>query len=160
MREEFKAEVERLVERARILQEAVVWEDSQDEESSAGFAAEPEKEEEEEDENICPFAATKSPFAFETPKTVTASSPFSRPFTFSSPASDEACIKLPDVSTPPGLPEVSPEKDTDEAKQMLQTIQDLKEEIKGWRKRSMQNPSWLPRRSCRRVKIRWSRPRR
>ena len=35
-----------------------------------------------------------------------------------------------EVSTPPGLPEVSPEEDTDAAKQTLKTIQDQKEELR------------------------------
>ena len=89
--EEFKAEVERPRERT-------VCEEFQDgeDESSGGFAAEPEREEEEEQDiqkdlkYLCP--ATTSPFAFETQK----KSMFSPPsmtkhwlssFSFSSPAS-------------------------------------------------------------------------
>ena len=37
---------------------------------------------------------------------------------------------MPEVSTPPGLPEVSPEEDMDAAKQTLKTIQDQKEELR------------------------------
>ena len=84
------------------------------------------------------------------------------PFSFLFPASANACIKSPEVSTPPGLPEASPEEDAvrverncsklrtvsaarttflsadspevvegaDATQQMLQTVQDQKEELR------------------------------
>ena len=128
MWEEFKAEARRIQERAEAFQDG-------EDESSAGFAAEPEKEEEEDEEqDIRPSSTATSPFAVETHKKsrfyflppIMTNSELS-PFSFSSPASADACIESPEVSTPPGLPEASPEEDAVRAARNCSKLRTLSE---------------------------------